>query len=120
MRTLIACLMVLCVAGSAIAAEQTISGARMKVTDPNPGVNPTKRKVQVIAKEKGTDLTIVGDPLADGATLEVIVNGATSTSQILALPPGEPTKKNIGPGWITHVVPGQRALLKYVDKNGTA
>lgn len=121
MRTIIASLLVaLCVASSALAAEQTVLGSRMKVSDPNPGVNPKKRKVQVIAKEKGTNVTVVGDPLADGATLEVIVNGATSTSQVLALPPGAPTKKNVGPGWLTKVVPGERAVLKYVDKNGTA
>jgi len=105
--------------GGALAAEQTVLGAKMIVRDPLPGVNPHKRKVLVAAKEKLTDNTVVGDPLADGATLEVIVNGGTSTSQVFALPAGPPPTST-GPGWITKTLPGVYAAFKYSDKNGEA
>jgi hypothetical protein len=105
--------------GSALAADQTVLGSRMRVSDPLPGVNPSQRTVLVIAKERPTDETIVGDPVADGATLELIVNGTTSTSQSIALPAGAPPIST-GPGWVSKVIPGTYAIFKYVDKNGEA
>src|SRR5581483_1912710 len=60
------------------AADETVLGRTMAVSDPLPGVNTTTRIVQVVANEaRATDEVLVGDPLADGASLEVIVNGAT-------------------------------------------
>ena len=105
--------------GSALAADQTVLGYKMRVSDPLPGVNPSKRTVLAMAKERPTDETIVGDPVADGATLELIVNGTTSTSQSIALPAGAPPIST-GPGWVSKVVPGTYAIFKYVDKNGEA
>lgn len=110
---------VMLLVGSALAADQTVLGRKMRVADPLPGVNPSKRTVLVLAKERLTDNTVVGDPIADGATLEVIVNGATSTSQTIAIPSGAPPIST-GPGWVGKSIPGTYAILKYVDKNGEA
>jgi hypothetical protein len=119
MRVVVSGLVSVLVLGSALAADQTVLGYKMRVSDPLPGVNPSKRTVLAMAKERPTDETIVGDPVADGATLEVIVNGATSTSQSIALPGGAPPIST-GPGWVSKVVPGTYAIYKYVDKNGEA
>src|SRR5262245_29502767 len=72
---------VLLSAALASAADQTVLGRKMLVADPLPGVNPNQRRFAAQAKEPLPDDTVVGDPVANGATLQVIVNGATSTSQ---------------------------------------
>jgi hypothetical protein len=100
------------------AAEQTILGKQMLVKDPLPGVNPSKRVFAMKAYEKLSTNTVVGDPLANGATVQVIVNGGSSTSQAFLLPAGPPPIST-GPGWIIKSKPGV-AYLKYTDKNGEA
>ena len=84
--------LVLVAAGSG-GADQQILGKRILLKDPkhvgNPsGVDPTKRKVLVIAREVGSSATIFGDPMADGATLQIIANGATPSQQVVAIPSG--------------------------------
>src|SRR5205085_894483 len=37
-------------------------------------------------QERSSDDTIVGDPLANGASLDVVANGATSSAQTFSLP----------------------------------
>jgi hypothetical protein len=104
--------------GVALAADQTILGRGMVVSDPLPGVNPSRRYIKVTAAERLSANTVVGDPLASGATVQVIVNGGTSTSQTFTLPAGAPTVST-GPGWVAKVS-GDFAVYKYRDKNGEA
>src|SRR5262245_3743230 len=49
---------------------------------------PAKRKIAAKAKETRSLDTIVGNPVADGATLTVSAIGGTSTSQTFSLPAG--------------------------------
>lgn len=70
-------------AGTALAAEQTILGTQFQVK--NPGA-VAKRKFLGLGREKGSTNTLVGDPTVSGATLEVFANGATSTTQTFDLP----------------------------------
>lgn len=107
------------VAGPAAAAEQTVLGRAMVVKDPFPGVNPFRRLIKVVANERGTNDVFDGNPLVDDATLEVIVNGATSSSQTFTLPAGPPVQK-VGPGWRGKASPGAYAVWSYKDKNGQA
>ena len=103
----------------AFADVQTIVGRKMKVEDPLPGVNPSKRVVTVHAYERLTPNTIVGNPITGGATVQVPVTGATSTRQTFNLPAGPPPQST-GPGWTGKIVPGRGAKFLYVDKNGEA
>jgi len=74
--------------GTANAADQTVLGKQLLLKDPKPGVDATKRKLVVQAKEPASDETIVGDPTISGATLTVLVSGFTSASQAFVLPAG--------------------------------
>jgi len=107
----------LLMAATAGAAQQTVLGRAFAVRDPLPGVNPSKRSVVVKGRERPTDGTFVGDPLANGTTLTVIANGATSTSQTYALPPGAYAAPPFA-GWKVSIgATGTSA--KYLDKLGT-
>jgi hypothetical protein len=117
MRARASLFVLLLTAAAAGAADQTVLGRVMAVSDPLPS-NPSKRKIKLTAYEGVTDNTIVGDPLAQGATLQVIVNGATSTSQTFTLPPGPPPV-SVGPGWSAKVTPLYTTYV-YKDKNGEA
>ena len=69
--------LMLAIAGSAPAAEQTILGT--SITVKNPGA-VEKRKVVIKAKEKASTNTIVGDPVGGtGGALTVVLSGGTST-----------------------------------------
>ena len=103
----------------AFADVQTILGRKMKVEDPLPGVNPSKRVVTVSGYERFTPNTIVGNPIIGGATIQVAVTGVTSTRQTFTLPAGPPPQST-GPGWTGKNVPGRGAKFLYVDKNGEA
>lgn len=72
--------------------DQAILGRRLLVRDASAGTDPVKRKVVVIAKEKNSPETIVGDPLVAGAVLEVVANGGNSSSQTFVLLPGVDSK----------------------------
>lgn len=76
------------VAAPAIAADQIILGKSLLVTDPQPGVDATKRQIIVFGKELSSPDTLNGDPLAAGATVEVIANGTASSSQTFSMPAG--------------------------------
>lgn len=83
------------------AADQTILGSKLVVKDPKPGVDPSKRKVTFSAKENASPNTLVGNPVASGAVLQVIANGANDTSQVYNLAQGtnsrgKPFWKGIG------------------------
>ncbi len=81
----------------AAAADQTILGRTFVVSNPDPGGDPSRRKIVVLAREDGSPNTIVGDPMASGVTFDVIANGATSTSQTFTVPPG--VAASHGAGW---------------------
>jgi hypothetical protein len=120
MRILATLIAVPALAIAAFGADQTVLGRSMAVSDPLPGVNPSKRIVKVTASEsRDTDNSVVGDPIADGATFQVIVNGGTSSNQTFTLPAG-PHSTSTSPGWTGKVVPGSYAAYIYKDKNGEA
>ena len=50
--------------------------------------DPASRSLRASALERESAATLVGDPTRSGATLDVIVNGGTSSFQTFALPAG--------------------------------
>ena len=50
-----------------------------------------------MAKQFGSTADVVGDPVANGATVEVIANGTNRTTQVLSMPPGAALPG--GSGW---------------------
>src|SRR5262245_7390604 len=69
-------------APTARAADQTILGSQLVVTNPS---TPERRKVVAKAKEVGSTDTILGSPAAGGATLSIAVSGGTPSAQTFAL-----------------------------------
>src|ERR1051325_3888112 len=67
------------------AADQTVLGRTLTVRDPS---TPYKRRIAVRAKEPNTDDTLVGNPVAAGASVTITVNGATSSSGTYQMPAG--------------------------------
>jgi len=67
------------------AADQTVRGKQLVVK--NPGA-PGKRVIVVVAKEKASPNTIVGDPRQAGAALTITVDGDTPSAQTFELPAG--------------------------------
>jgi len=67
---------------------RAILGKRVQVRDRRPGVDASKRSIKFSAIEKDTVEAIVGNPLTDGATLLISMEGATPTSQSFTLPAG--------------------------------
>src|SRR5262249_55766505 len=71
----------------ATGATQYMFGYKMIVKDPNG--SETKRSFLVLGRVlAGCDDTIVGDPVTNGASLTIVANGTTSTSQTFPLPAG--------------------------------
>ena len=90
------------------AADQTVLGNRLQVKE-----SGSKRKVVVKAKEVATDDSIVGNPIANGAMLEVRTTGDTPTSQAFTLATG--TSPATGKSfWTGNPVKG----FKYKDSKG--
>lgn len=67
------------------AAEQLVLGSKLSVQNTS---TPEKRKVSYSAKEKGTDNTIVGDPITNGATVTIFYTGGSANGQTFTLPAG--------------------------------
>jgi hypothetical protein len=65
---------------------QTILGSKLDFKA-KPGF-PATRKLTMKSRETASPEVISGDPSVNGATVTVIVNGGTSSSQIMSLPPG--------------------------------
>ena len=95
--------------GHASAAEQTVLGRKLAISDPG---QSTRRKVSCSAREASSPNTLVGDPLTAGAVLEVRANGATSTAQTFVLPQG--TSSSGRPFWSAVKSYG----WQYKDRNG--
>jgi cysteine-rich repeat protein len=85
------------VGGLARAAEQSVLGKTFVVKDPKPGVDPSKRTVVVLGKELLSSNTISGDPVGSGATVEIVANGTSPSSQVFTLPAG--ASSGGLPGW---------------------
>jgi len=109
-RLLLAVTLATLVAMTARATDQTILGQKIQVTDPSV---PEKRKIVAAAKEKGSLDMIVGDPVANGATLTINANGGTSTSESYALATGT-IPLRLKPFWTGDPVKG----FKYADTQG--
>lgn len=65
-------LLAMALARGAQCADQTIFGSVLMLKNPS---TSDKRKIIVKAREIASDNTIVGDPVADGATLTVVAHG---------------------------------------------
>src|SRR5262245_55702269 len=71
----------------AVAAEaQTILGNRFEVKEKTG--YPQTRRVAIKAQESLSPENLVGDPVANGAVVQVIVNGGTPSTQTIVLPGG--------------------------------
>ena len=79
-RTMVLVTLAVCslASGAAHAATQAVLGKKLQIKD-TPG-QPTKRRVGASAQERGSANTVVGNPMATGATLQVIANGGTAVS----------------------------------------
>ncbi len=108
-RVAAACFSVFVMSLPAAAAEQTILGSKLTVKN---GGTAAKRSVQVLAREKASSNTVVGDPTSMGAVLEVSVEGASSSAQVFTLPQG--TSSSGSPFWTTRGDDGYR----YKDRDG--
>src|SRR5262245_66092572 len=92
------------------AADQTVRGSALIVRNPSTTV---KRKIIVKAKESATDATLVGDPIANGATVTVTANGTNPSEESYDLPAG-PSSTNLKPFWTGDASKG----FKYGDSKG--
>jgi NHL repeat-containing protein len=82
-------------------ATQTVLGKSFVVKDPAAGADDSKRTVVALGRELTADDTLVGNPVASGATVDIIANGTTSTTQTFVLPgvalaAGQPGWKALG------------------------
>jgi poly(3-hydroxybutyrate) depolymerase len=109
-RAFVAAFVALVTSTAAPAAEQTVLGATLIVKDKG---TPEKRKITVKARETASDNTLVGDPVADGASVTVTVDGMTSGSETYPMPAG--TSALTGKAfWSGNATDG----FKYSDKKG--
>jgi acetyl esterase/lipase len=84
-RLLLAVLLAASVPGPVRAADQAVLGRSFVVKDPS---TPERRKVTAKAKEPATDATLVGNPVANGASVTITADGANPSTQTFALPAG--------------------------------
>ena len=106
---LIAAALVAAIALPAHAAEQTILGKTITV---QAGASAADGKVKITAKEAASADTLVGDPVAAGATLTVTLSGANPSEQTFTLPQGADAKGK--PFWKGTPAKG----FQYKDKDG--
>jgi acetyl esterase/lipase len=110
MRRLIVVALPLLLLSAAHAADQAVLGTVLTVKNPS---TATRRKVIVKAKETASDDTLVGDPVTNGATVTITLNGANPSEVTYSLPAGtDPTTQK--PYWSGDVVRG----FKYRDRDG--
>lgn len=117
MRNFVVLLVTLVIAplAPASAAEQLVRGRLFVVSDPLPGSSSSPRHISIRTRDVGR-ASIVGDPLANGCTIRVIANGATSSDQTFVLPAGGFQEPD-GPGW-TKFAKRRRTSYSYVDERG--
>src|SRR5262245_26612969 len=81
---------VVLIVSSVPAPAQTILGYKWEQSDK--GI-PESRRLKVTASEVPSPDLIAGDPAANGAVVQIIVNGGTPSSQTIALPGGPRWKR---------------------------
>jgi acetyl esterase/lipase len=109
-RLLLVGLLVLPVLPVAHASDQTVRGSQLILKDPS---TPDRRKITVKAKENASHDTLVGDPVANGATVTITANGAEPSEETYTLPTGT-SSTNQKPYWTGDPVKG----FKYRDSKG--
>ena len=76
--------------------EQIILGKVVVVKDPQPGIDPTKRKITFKAREGASTNPLTGNPITGGAVLKIALSGTTPSSQSFTLPAGAPFWTTLG------------------------
>jgi len=66
----------------------TVRGKVFLVRDPSAGADPTRRRLLVLARELASGDMLVGNPITNGASIKIIANGVTSSSQTFSFPAG--------------------------------
>src|SRR5262249_54044074 len=66
----------------------TVRGKVFLAKDPSAGADPSRRKVIVQGRELASDEMVVGNPITNGASIKIIANGVTPSSQTFTLPAG--------------------------------
>jgi hypothetical protein len=74
--------------GAPAFAARSVLGRSFVVTDPRPNIAPDKRSIVILGREPGSDDIIAGDPIANGAFVQVFASGVNSTTQTFTLPAG--------------------------------
>ena len=54
-----------------------VFGQSFVVKDPLPGVDPSRRRVTVLGREPLSDDILVGNPIVNGATVQIIAHGGS-------------------------------------------
>ena len=72
------------------AADQMILGSKAQVQNSS---TPDKRKITFAAKEKESPNTLVGDPVANGATLTIRLTGGAFDGETFNLAPGRARRR---------------------------
>src|SRR5580765_1767795 len=75
--------LLLSVASLAGAADWLLAGRKLAVR--NPTGAEANRVVVILGRSVHSALTFVGDPTVDGASLQVVANGASGTTQLVTL-----------------------------------
>lgn len=84
------------------AADQTVLGRTLVVKNPS---TVDKRKITVKARERASDDTLVGNPVANGATVTITADGATPSGETYTLPTGT-SPASMRPFWSGDPVKG--------------
>lgn len=96
------------------AADQTLLGQRLTISDRYP-TDPGRRRIVVTARELRSPNTLSGNPTAGGSAggglLHLVTEGGTPTNEVFALPQG--TARSGKPFW--RAVAGG---FRYTDMNG--
>ena len=111
---LLATLLATLAAAPVLAADQTILGQRLTVTDKTPG-DPARRRVVLTARELKSANTLTGDPTGGGPSggglLHIVTAGGSPANDLFALP--QKTASNGKPFW-TAIAGG----FRYADLRG--
>ena len=103
--------------------EQILLGKLALVKDPQPGVDATRRKLVLKAKEGASPNPLTGNPITGGAILKISLSGTSPTSQTFTLPAGVPYWSALGTVGFKYkdadLVNGPIKLLIYKKKTGS-